>query len=480
MSAATFVDNLLSWFIQVSAISFAAAVLPMLFRIRHPKSQLAYYHSVLLLCFALPVLQSWQHPLLLISGSTSVAEYAAPTLSWPAVILGVVVLGIAAKLFWLGVGLRQLRSYRRAAIPLYPLPQSIRDARTQTGADALFCISKDVTGPATLGYIDPVVLLPVTFEFLDEDAQRSIACHELLHVRRKDWLVILLEEFVGALFWFNPAVRWLLGQAKLTREELVDAAVVRMTEAAPYIQALLSMAVVTKGRWPVPAAPFFTEGHLAHRMRSLLTNPRRSWIRLGVSYVSAASLLMAAGWIVMIWFPLQGEAQIVTPPGSRPPDVVFFRDPVLPAQTPKTFNMRVPGPQQFPLGVVGGPLSGPSGVGEFLLPVPPPPPPPPPPLLGTSMKFGFLDAKGIRVIRPGDKPTPEEIERFIQGFPERSIVQVTQAPDGTVQRITIQARRLANEANALRFFSDPSHPAGQAPAGATTPTESAGATDGVH
>jgi hypothetical protein len=67
MNAILSLENLASWFVQVSVIAFVAAALPMLLRIRHPKTQLAYYHLVLLLCFALPLIQPWQTTLLFAS-----------------------------------------------------------------------------------------------------------------------------------------------------------------------------------------------------------------------------------------------------------------------------------------------------------------------------------------------------------------------------------------------------------------------------
>jgi hypothetical protein len=358
------------------------------------------------------------------------------------------------------------------------LPKPIQDARKQTGADALFCLSGDVTGPATLGYIDPVVLLPASFAWLDDDAQHSIACHELLHVRRRDWLVTILEEIVCAVFWFNPAMRWLLAQAKLTREQLIDAEVVRLTAAAPYIEALLSMAVVTTGRWEVPAAPFFTEGHLSSRMRALLTNPKQSRIRLLGSYALTAAVLFAAGWSLTLWFPLMGEAQVVSAYPQAPP--LFFRvfvprDETAPVKPPKgqMFDIVVRAPQDPMPRVVH--FFKPEGM---LPPLPPPPPPSPVGIMIQNPKFGFLGVAGIRVLRPGDKPSDEELDRFIQGFPERSLVQVERLDDGTIRRITVESRRLADEANSIPFH-DPSVFGDHVTAGATTAEPTAPA-DGVH
>lgn len=488
MSVAFSLENLLSWFIQVSLLAFAAAVLPMVLRVRHPKSQLAYYHIILMLCFAVPLVQPWQHPILLVTIDSQTTAAPAPV-PWSSILLGVLLLGALVKLTWLTVGLWQLRRYRRSAIPLYPLPQSIQDAKKRTGTDALFCLSRDVMGPATLGYIDPVVLLPAAFISLDDDAQRGVACHELLHVRRHDWLICILEEVVGAFFWFNPAVRWLLAQAKLSREQLVDSEVVRLTATAPYIEALLSMAVVTTGRWAVPAAPFFTEGHLAHRMRSLLTSPRRSSMRLVLTYGLVASLLVAAGWSLITLFPLTGEAQIVTAQQPRVPLNLFVVKGRVDPGRQQFFNVRVPAPQEyrtkptdFMVTVFGEPI-GPPGVQppDAQPPQVIPLPPQPPPLVGLMIRnpvaFPFLAAKGIRVLRPGDKPSVEEVERFIQGFPDRSLVQVERTEDGTIRKITVQTRRLEDAANSLHF-GDPSVVDGNVTTGTTT--EPAATTDGIH
>jgi beta-lactamase regulating signal transducer with metallopeptidase domain len=434
MSAVLSLDNLMSWLLQIAVIAVVGALLPTLFRIRHPKSQLLYYHALLVLCFTLPVIQPWQRPLLIVSGfvADSGRAPAASPLSLFNAVLWIVVVGIAVKLCWLGVGLWQLRRYRRSAVPLCPLPESIRDARKYTLADALFCVSEDVDGPATLGYRNPVVLVPRSFLALDEDAQRSIACHELLHVRRNDWLVTIVEEVAGAVFWFHPAVGWLLAKAKLTREQLVDAEVVRMTAPAPYIEALLSMAVVSKGRLALPAAPFFTEGHLAHRMRALLSNPRRSWWRLSISYVSAVCFLGVTAWVVLVFFPLNGEAQVVM--SARPNDfnVLVTAPPITQRDVIYFENFEASG--RFS-GIVGGC----PGCDAGLLP-PPPPPPPPPPMPGPSIR----SERGIRILRPGQFASPEDIQSFIASLPERSLVEVTQAEDGTIQRVMVQSRRLSD------------------------------------
>ena len=374
MIAAFSLDNLTLWALQATLVASVGAILPLVLRIRHPRSLLAYYHAVLLLCFALPVIQPWQDSLSVVAPSSLQLPPQAAALSWGTVITWILVLGSVAKLCWLGMGLWQLRRYRKFAIPLSPIPDSIREATRIIGADALFRVSQQVTGPATLGHIDPIVLLPTSFKSLDAEAQRSIACHELLHVRRRDWLATMVEEIFSAFLWFNPGAWWVLAQARLSREQLVDSEVVRLTAREPYVKALLSMAVVSRRGWALPAASFLNEGHLIHRLRLLLMESKRSAVRLCASYVSVASLLVLTVSGAFIWLPLSGEAHTITMLTAHPvgPQFVVRRDrPVRidPSLGLRNFTIAVPAPdRRVVVGFVGGP--GPSQEGLFFGPPP--------------------------------------------------------------------------------------------------------------
>jgi len=449
-------DNLTPWLIQVALVAAAGSLLPFLFRVCHPRSLLRYYHTVLGLCLLLPLIQTWQESIAIVVGRSIQPYREGVTISWSTAVVWVLLAGIFAKLCWLGIGLFQLQRYRRGARPLSPLPESIREAKRLTRADALFAVSESISGPATLGHIDPIVLLPESFRFLDAESQHSIACHELLHVQRRDWLVTVLEEIVGALLWFNPAVWWMLAQARLAREQMVDSEVVRITAREPYIEALLSMAVVSKRPWALPAASFFTQGHLVHRMRQLMAGPNRSPFRLGVSYVAVAFLLAATIWGVTFAFPLESESLVVLAAQQSQPIIVSATDPpgrvVRSVKLPEEFTIAVPppaGPEKDVMYFVQP--------GNFALPgsaegtrfLPPPPPPPPPPPHG-SPQFGFLVARGVRMVRPGDIPTSEEIQRLREAFGERAEVVIDQAEDGTVRRVMVHARRLSDEADTVR------------------------------
>jgi len=54
-------DNLAAWAMQVLLMGSLGALLPLVFRLRHPRTQLAYNHLVLAACLVLPLIQPW-HP----------------------------------------------------------------------------------------------------------------------------------------------------------------------------------------------------------------------------------------------------------------------------------------------------------------------------------------------------------------------------------------------------------------------------------
>ena len=112
------------------------------------------------------------------------------------------------------------------------------------------------------GFFRPVVLLPPSFLTLDPDSQCAVLCHELMHVKRRDWIVTVIEELIAAFLWFHPAVWWLLGQTKLAREQVVDAEVIQRTAAPdPYIDALLVLAGAHPDRGCCPCRCSYIDGN---------------------------------------------------------------------------------------------------------------------------------------------------------------------------------------------------------------------------
>ena len=225
LSTAGLAAALTAYALQAALILGVGLLLPNLFRLRDPRACLYYWQGLLLAVLALPLLQP-EPGRMMFAGDLTVTTVTAGWLgglaasgaekeTWTPdrLLLLAIGLGALVRFAWLGLGLSRLRSLRRDAVPADLSPTATR-AFDDAGARARLLVSGRVEGPLTFGWRDPVILLPVGILELDPEAQRGIVCHELLHVRRRDWLWALFEEAVRALLWFHPAV-WISSPASL-------------------------------------------------------------------------------------------------------------------------------------------------------------------------------------------------------------------------------------------------------------------------
>jgi len=95
--------------------------------------------------------------------------------------------------------------------------------------------------PLIIGYLKPVILVPIGLvNALEPKEVEAILLHELAHIRRRDYLVNLLQSLVETLFFFNPAVRWLSSLIRAEREHCCDDIVLGQTQnKLGYIKALV-------------------------------------------------------------------------------------------------------------------------------------------------------------------------------------------------------------------------------------------------
>src|SRR5579872_4330744 len=98
--------------------------------------------------------------------------------------------------------------------------------------------------PVTLGFVKPLILVPVSMITRLTPAQiEAILVHELAHIRRHDYLIHLLTSVQELLFFFNPFTRLLIIQLRKEREHSCDDHVLQFRyDAATYVSALLSLA----------------------------------------------------------------------------------------------------------------------------------------------------------------------------------------------------------------------------------------------
>ena len=311
-------NNLVAYSLQVGLLIAVAAAVPRLLRLQPPRARLLFWRMALAACLLLPVVQPWQQPAIEVVGPLVDAPVPATPLPpaprrLPLVesALALIALGIGLRSGWLALGLLRLRRYRRAALPLHPLPAALADLRA-LAPDARLCLSAGVASPVTFGARRPVILLPARFPQLELRLQRAIVCHEMLHVARRDWLATIAEEIVRALLWFHPAVWWLLGQVQLSREQTVDREVLDLTRSPhEYLDALLAIAGARPQLDLAPAPLFLRRRHLKQRVVSILEEVPMSTKRMLPRLAAGLGALALAAWLSVSVFPLAAAPQWV-------------------------------------------------------------------------------------------------------------------------------------------------------------------------
>ena len=304
--------NLVAYSLQIGLLVGLAAFVPAALRLRLPGARLVYWHILLAACLLLPVVRPWKQEVAgTVQVSTSVAVVVpaqpAPRRSLPPtseIALLLLAAGALSRVGWLAAGFWRLRQYRRHSHPLEPA--------SSWSVEADLRISGEVASPVTFGVRRPVVLLPARFPELDAHMQEAILCHEILHVRRRDWLFAVVEEVVRAVFWFHPAIWWLLGEIGLAREQAVDQQVVEMTKSREkYVDALLAIAGVRPRLDLAPAPLFLRKRHLKQRVISVLKEVRMSRTRLISALAAGLAILVMACWFVTGAFPLAAAPEVV-------------------------------------------------------------------------------------------------------------------------------------------------------------------------
>jgi bla regulator protein blaR1 len=303
---AFWLDNLLAYCLQLTALVGSGAAIAWAVRLRSPRVSLRFWQSVALAAVALPAVQSWSErsrPLLPspIAFATESLASAAISAGWPSppvILAGILGVGVVLRVAWLALGFITLRRFEAQSEPFVESEALFANMRHSLGATARLRISDDVEGPATIGYRDPLVLLPRRVLDLPSSVQRAIVCHELLHVRRHDWVQALAEEVVCAAFWFHPAVRVLASRLNLSREMLVDELTIAYTrDRRSYAEALLAFAD-GKPAALVAVAPLIRRRYLSQRIALVLQEVPMSRTRIALAcacaFVVVASTTAAA------------------------------------------------------------------------------------------------------------------------------------------------------------------------------------------
>jgi TonB family protein len=238
--------------------------------------------------------------------STGVAPGAPRSGGLPlsAVLLTVWIAGMALSLLPVAMGLWQVRSMRRTALPWrqgQPLAARLAlDAGVRRRVEVL--LHGALPGPMTCGVVHPAIVLPEDAPtWRGEDLTRAMV-HELEHVKRGDWVGHGIARVVCALYWFHPLVWMAWRRLALEAERSCDDAVLGRTEATAYADQLVGLAHRLSTAAKAPLLAMANRADLAARVRAALDGRQRRG-RAGAWAIALACGCAAA--LVLTMSPLR-------------------------------------------------------------------------------------------------------------------------------------------------------------------------------
>lgn len=182
-------------------------------------------------------------------------------------------------------------------------------ARLQIPRKVKLLISRHVQVPVMLGFIKPLILLPVAMvNNLTEAQLEAVLLHELAHIKRNDYLLNIFQSIVETILFFNPFV-WLISKIiRMEREHCCDDLVIASTaQPLQYAHALVALEEyrLTANRLTMAAAD--SKQHLFHRIKRIMEMKTK---HLNYSQKFLAVLIIATGLISIAWLnPAKGKDQ---------------------------------------------------------------------------------------------------------------------------------------------------------------------------
>lgn len=228
---------------------------------------------------------------------------SATVVAW-AVISGLVLLVVTIR--WLRF-CRLVRASPRRNSPELDMLLNTLSKQLGVRRRVRLIVTESLVGPAVVGFFRVAVLIPaIVADKLKGDSVAPILAHELLHIRRGDLWVGLLQTVAQALWWFHPLVWWVGRVTTREAERCCDEEVLGELKCDPasYARVLLDVLDLKSQLKPVPVFPGVRPVDVtSQRLERIMTlrqgcRRRSPWWCWMVAIGAAALTLPGAAFVV--------------------------------------------------------------------------------------------------------------------------------------------------------------------------------------
>jgi len=158
-----------------------------------------------------------------------------------------------------------------------------------------------VKSPMTIGFLKPVILIPVaSLNHLSVQQLEAVILHELAHIKRADYLINLVQCIIEIALFFNPFSQLISRFIKKEREHSCDDWVLQFQyNPTMYAEALLQLAYLNVNPAFAMNATGHSKGDLLSRVRRMLNKKEKTFT---YKHQLFAFLLMTFILTSIAWF----------------------------------------------------------------------------------------------------------------------------------------------------------------------------------
>lgn len=237
-----------------------------------------------------------------ITGTQNISESIENFLSWLIVLwlLGVVIYAIK-----LGGGLYYAANLRKLSgnISNPKLDDLVNDltSRLSIRRKIKICESALINIPMTIGWIYPLVLIPPSSLLgLTPFQLQTIITHELIHIKRYDFLINFLQGVAETLLFYHPAALWTSRRIREEREYVCDDLTLALCkDSVAYARALTKVARFQKQSAQMAVAA--TGGELKDRIYRLVSNSQNQGLGKKSILPNVGAIVVVSLFLVIIF-----------------------------------------------------------------------------------------------------------------------------------------------------------------------------------
>jgi bla regulator protein BlaR1 len=250
----------------------------------------------------------------------------------------------------------------------------VKKVAAQMGIKKTVCIwvSELVSSPVTIGFLKPVILVPLAaINHLTPQQLEAVLLHELSHIRRYDYLINLIINFIQTLLYFNPFVKAFVKIVEREREKSCDEMVLQFQyDSHDYASALLILEKNNHLSKPLAVAASGKKNDLLHRIELILgiRNKRVLSFNKLAGLFAALLCVIAVNALLIMSKPASGSlsiplAQLSSPlylfsgenKNEKSEPVIIEKQSSTIINHPKKFEaIATPKPKSYPTTIVAG------------------------------------------------------------------------------------------------------------------------------